>query len=118
MDTFHPGDRVVAINTGPGPICGPTDPELHRYLTPDGLLQKDLVYHVVAVCPSRNGSQGLWITGVRVFQGLTEIPWSSSRFRKVDPLKGVTKASRRIRLVAAVSNGRGSIGLLENSGNS
>jgi hypothetical protein len=49
METFAPGDRVVAINTDmSGPICGPTNPELHPFLFPDGPLRKDVIYHVAS----------------------------------------------------------------------
>ena len=105
MNTFRPGDRVVAINTDhSGPICGPINPKTHPFLFPDGLLRQGPIYHVAIVSPSRNDGQSLWITGLRVLWGNKEFPWHSTRFRKIDPLKDFAKTSRRRRLVAAVCN--------------
>lgn len=103
METFAPGDRVVAINTDmSGPICGPANPELHPFLFPDGPLRKDVIYHVASVSVSKDGNQGLYLTGMCVFWGPREIPWNSSRFRKVDSLKDhVPKKRRRKQPVAA-----------------
>ena len=96
METFAPGDRVVAIKPDmPGPICGPAKPDLHPFRFPDGPLRKDVVYHVVSVSISRDGNQGLSLTGMRVLWGPREIPWNSSRFRKVDTLKGHIPQKRR-----------------------
>lgn len=61
---------------------------------PDGVLRRDVVYHVAAV-PSANSGLGLLITGLRVFYLQKEIPWNSSRFRKVDSLKGHVPMKRR-----------------------
>jgi deoxyribodipyrimidine photo-lyase len=84
MQSFAPGDRVVAINTDmSGPICGPQNPEIHPFLFPDGPLRSDVVYHVTRVGKCRDGNQALWLTGMRVFWGPTEMSWSSTRFRKV-----------------------------------
>jgi hypothetical protein len=84
MQSFAPGDRVVAINTDmSGPICGPQNPEAHPFLFPDGPLRRDVVYHVTRVGKCRDGNQALWLTGMRVFWGPTEFPWNSTRFRKV-----------------------------------
>ena len=84
MQSFAPGDRVVAINTDmSGPICGPQNPEIHPFLFPDGPLRRDVVYHVTRVGKCRDGNQALWLTGMRVFWGPTEMSWSSTRFRKV-----------------------------------
>ena len=63
---------------------------------PDGVLRQDVVYHVAAV-PSANSGLGLLITGLRVFYLQKEIPWNSSRFRKVDSLKGHVPIKRRKR---------------------
>ncbi len=96
METFAPGDRVVAINTDlSGPICGPANPDRHPFLFPDGPLRKDVIYHVASVSVSKDGNQYLILTGMRVFWGAEEIPWASSRFRKVDTLKGHTPKKRR-----------------------
>lgn len=83
METFAPGDRVIAINPDmSGPICGPANPELHPFLFPDGPLRRDVIYHVASVTISKECDQGLHLTGTRVFWGPHEIPWNSSRFRK------------------------------------
>jgi hypothetical protein len=96
MEIFAPGDRVVAINTDmSGPICGPANPELHPFLFPDGPLRKDVIYHVASVSVSKDGNQGLHLTGMRVFWGPHEVPWNSSRFRKVDSLKDHAPKKRR-----------------------
>jgi hypothetical protein len=84
MERFSPGDRVVAVKADlPGPICGPPDPGLHPFCFPDGPLRNGVVYHVAAVESSRDGNQGLWLTGLRVVWGPRELPWNSSRFRKI-----------------------------------
>ena len=84
METFAPGDRVVAINADmSGPINGPADPTLHTFQFPDGPLCADVVYHVAAASPFKNGGQGIYLTGKQVYWGPKVIPWHSSRFRKV-----------------------------------
>jgi hypothetical protein len=84
MPPFAPGDRVVAINTDlSGPIAGPADPTLHQFHFPDGPLRRGGVYHVAATGPSKDGNQGLFLTGMRVFWGPRALAWNSSRFRKV-----------------------------------
>jgi hypothetical protein len=96
METFTPGDCVVAINTDmSGPICGPANPELHPFLFPNGPLRKDVIYHVASVSVSKDGNQGLYLNGMRVFWGPQEFPWNSSRFRKVDSLKDHVPKKRR-----------------------
>lgn len=96
METFAPGDRVVAINTDmSGPICGPANPELHPFRFPNGPLRKDVIYHVASVSGSKDGNQCLHLTGMRVFWGSWGLPWNSSRFRKVGTLKGHTPKKRR-----------------------
>lgn len=96
METFQPGDRVVAINTDHSrPICGPANPGLHPFTFPDGRLRKGPIYHVDSVGRSRMGNPTLWITGLRVFWGNEEMPWDGTRFRKVDALKDFPKAKRR-----------------------
>jgi hypothetical protein len=79
METFAPGDRVVAINTDmSAPICGPANPELHPFLFPNGPLRKDVIYHVASVSVSKDGNQGLHLTGTRVF-------WGPRKFRGTRP---------------------------------
>jgi hypothetical protein len=95
METFAPGDRVVAINTDlSAPICS-TETMPDAYSFPDGSLKENTVYHVENVRSSRDGNQGLFITGLRVFVGKHHIPWNSSRFRKVDSLSGYAPSKRR-----------------------
>lgn len=83
MTNFSPGDRVVAINTDmSGPIhADPSAPDAYGF--PDGPLRPDTIYHVATVLPSKKSSQSLYISGMRVIQGKSEIPWSGCRFRKV-----------------------------------
>jgi hypothetical protein len=102
MDTFAPGDRVVAINTDlSAPICRVGSlPD--AYCFPDGPLKAKAVYHVEKVTPSPDGHQGLFITGLRVFAGKYHIPWNSSRFRKVDTLKGHVPKKRRRKVPAPI----------------
>jgi len=96
METFSPGDRVVAINTDlSGPICGPSQPALHPFRFPDGPLRQDVVYHVAAVRRSRDGNQGLTLTGLRILWGAQEMPWNSSRFRKLENLADHAPKKRR-----------------------
>jgi hypothetical protein len=89
MPFFHPDDRVVAVNTD---LTGPADPRiriaLYLITFPDGPLRRDRVYHVRDVAHFTDGSQGLFLTGLRVLQCGMEIPWDPQRFRKLDCLKG------------------------------
>ncbi len=95
METFVTGDRVVAIHFMPVPLYEDGDWSQHPYLLPDGPLRKDVIYHVAAtfVCP--NGRQGVFLTGLRITWGSKEIPWASSRFRKVDTLRDCAPKKRR-----------------------
>jgi len=84
MNGFSPGDRVVAINTklnGPIRVCG--DPKEQTFHFPDGPLRRGVVYRVDWVVSSP-GAQGLFLNGIRVIESDREIPWDSSRFRKVE----------------------------------
>jgi hypothetical protein len=104
MQTFAPGDRIVATNTDmSAPICGPPNAELHPFLFPDGPLRNDVIYHVVSVAACRDGSQGLSLTGMRVLWGPQVLPWNSTRFRKVDTLKGHAPKKRRRKQPVAAS---------------
>jgi hypothetical protein len=85
MEKFSAGDRVVAINTIlNGPICPPPDPSLHPFCFPDGILLKGQVYHVKSTIDTDGGGQGILLTGLRVHWGETEVPWSATRFRKLN----------------------------------
>jgi hypothetical protein len=85
MDQFTAGDRVVAINTNlTGPIAPPSDPDLHPFCFPDGVLREGQVYHVKSIYDANTQGQGIYLTGLRVLWGAIEVPWAASRFRKVD----------------------------------
>jgi hypothetical protein len=103
METFAPGDRVVAINTNmSAPVHPPSDPDRHHFYFPDGPLRRDVIYHVEATRVTTDGHQGVFLTGMRATWGDLDIPWDSSRFRKVDSLKGhLPKKRRRKQPVAA-----------------
>lgn len=84
MQLFSPGDRVVAINTDMSrPIHAAPNVHLHSFSFPDGPLNRGVIYHVAGVHSNPDGSQGLFISGMRVLWGAQEVPWHSSRFRKV-----------------------------------
>ena len=103
METFAPGDRVVAINTDlSAPICRMESlPDAYSF--PDGPLNEKTVYHVEKVRSAADGHQGLFITGIRVFVGKYHVPWDSSRFRKVDFLSGHAANKRRRKETSASS---------------
>jgi hypothetical protein len=104
METFAPGDRVVAINTMPAPLYPDSESSQRPYLLPDGPLRQDVVYHVADTVMRPSGRQGVFLTGLRVTWGLEEIPWASSRFRKVDTLRDCASKQRcRKQPVAAAS---------------
>ena len=74
---------------------------------PDGPLRRDRVYHVEAVQTLRDGSQGVFLTGMRVLHGSQSISWHHSRFRKVDSLMGhVPKKRRRMSPVPPIRRKR------------
>ena len=96
METFAPGDRVVAINTDmSAPIYPPPDSERHPFQFPDGPLRRNVVYHVEAVFRLSCGRQGALLTGIRVTWGNQVVPWHSSRFRKVQSLRDHAPKKRR-----------------------
>jgi hypothetical protein len=96
METFNPGDRVVAINTDlSAPLRPPSSPDRHPFLFPDGPLRKNVVYHVEAVCAQSRRHPGLYLTGCRITWGGGEIPWHTSRFRKVLSLRDHVPKKRR-----------------------
>lgn len=94
---FSAGDKVVAINTDMSRALLPVQNSTNgQYSFPDGVLRNDVVYYVAAAREISTG-QGIIITGLRVFWLDCEIPWNSSRFRKVDSLKGRTLVKRKRR---------------------
>lgn len=102
MQPFSPGDRVVAIDLRQGPLktLAPTD--AHPFLLPDGPLRPDTVYHVAAVNHIRDGSQGVFLTGLRVLWGSQEVPWNPGRFRKVGDDRASVSIKQRRKQPAAV----------------
>lgn len=102
MQSFQPGDRVVAINTGPGPIKALVPLDSHPFLLPDGPLRQGTVYHVAAVCTIRDGSQGILLTGLRVLWHSREVPWNPGRFRKVGDDRASVSIKQRRKQPAAV----------------
>ena len=95
METFAPGDRVVAIDTRNGPLKALIPTAAHPFHLPDGMPRHDVVYHVRDIRYINDGSQGVVLTGMRVFWGLEEISWSATRFRKVDTLSNHVPKKRR-----------------------
>jgi len=96
MQPFAPGDRVVAINTDmSAPILAPAVVARSSFRFPDGPLRRNQVYHIAAVEPLRDGSQGVFLTGQRVLYGNREVSWHHSRFRKVDTLRDHSPKKRR-----------------------
>lgn len=98
METFAPGDRVVAINID---VSAPIYSTILKpaCILPDGPPRKNTIYHVEGIKYTSDGNQGVFITGLRVFsgkrhEGKRHIPWSSCRFRKVDTLTGHTAYKR------------------------
>jgi hypothetical protein len=96
METFAPGDRVVAINTDmSAPIYPNGDRSQHPFQFPDGPLRRGVIFHVASVKALSTGRQGVFLTGIRVMWGSEEIPWASTRFRKVDTLRDHVPQKRR-----------------------
>ncbi len=97
METFAPGDRVVAINTD---ISTPIYSMIMKpaYVLPDGPPRENTIYHVEGVKYASDGHQGVFITGLRVLVENEQFTWSSCRFRKVDTLTGHAPKKRRRKL--------------------
>lgn len=95
MDTFAPDDRVVIINTDTSRPLSNRKNEKYLITLPDGLPIKNKIYHVQAVKNYTVGSQGLFITGLRVFSYDEEIPWCSIRFRKIDTTSSQESKARK-----------------------
>jgi hypothetical protein len=55
-----------------------------------------------ALIGSSDGNQGITLTGLRILWGAQEMPWNSSRFRKVDTLKSHTPKKRRRKVPAPI----------------
>lgn len=96
METFAPGDRVVAINTD---LSAPIYPDENcgrcPFGFPDGPLRSEVIYYVESVRSPADGHQGVFLTGMRVTWGDVYIPWDSSRFRKVETLTNHAPKKRR-----------------------
>jgi len=96
MQKFTAGDRVVATNTDlSAPLCGPMNSNGHQFIFPDGELREGIVYHVASASRSRDGHQGLKLTGLRIHWAGREIPWNSSRFRKIKSSKSCDRRSAK-----------------------
>lgn len=104
METFRPGDRVVAIHTDlDGPIYNNFDQEFH-FEFPDGPPQRRVIYQVEEVLTLSDGSLGLYIAGLRILCNSQEITWHHSRFRKVQPVRKTRKSeSKRTTLISCPS---------------
>lgn len=87
MEVFEPGDRVVAIDTDMSRMVHPAGRGTTDFKYPDGLLRKDVIYHVAAIKWVPAG-QGLYLKGLRSFRGDREVAWGAVRFRKFDSLRG------------------------------
>lgn len=108
MEPFAPGDRVVSINIecGPLPLKSLAPHDAHPFLLPDGPLHDDVIYHVHRICYTRDGCQGVYLTGLRSTWGDINVPWCATRFRKVNALKGhVPQAHRQKKPVASPVGG-------------
>jgi hypothetical protein len=84
LHPFAPGDRVVAVNTQEGPLKLLAPLDSRRFDLPDGPIRKGVVFHVSAVTHIKDGSPGVFITGLRCLWGNRDFPWAASRFRKVE----------------------------------
>lgn len=93
------GLRVVVINTDLSRSIGnPNGWPMNAFSFPAGPLRQNVVDRVAALVQSQFGPrQGLFITGQQVFLHDRSIPRDSSRFRKVDRLKGHVPRQRRRR---------------------
>lgn len=81
---FAPNDRVVAVNTQEGPLKLLRPIDCRKFRLPDGPLRHGMVYHVRAVHTLKDGSHGVFITGLSCLWGAKDFPWSADRFRKLD----------------------------------
>jgi hypothetical protein len=95
METFIPGDSIIAINTDISEPIHSSKSMPDAYCFPDGPLKGNTIYFVESVTNSSDGIQGLFIMGLRAFVGKYHVPWSSCRFRKVDYLSGHAANKRR-----------------------
>ena len=55
-----------------------------QFRLPDGPLRQGVVYHVKAVNTLKDGSHGVFITGLSCLWGTKDFPWSANRFRKLE----------------------------------
>jgi hypothetical protein len=92
---FAPGDRVVAVNTQEGPLKLLVPMDSRRFDLPDGPVRQGVVYHVSAVTRIKDGSAGVFITGLRCLWGNRDFPWAASRFRKVESVGHPFRMNRR-----------------------
>ena len=96
---FAPDDRVVAVNTQEGPLKLLRPINCDKFRLPDGPLRQGVVYHVRAVHTLKDGSHGVFITGLSCLHGTKDFPWAASRFRKLENI-GHPKNRKRRRKVS------------------
>ena len=66
---FAPKDRVVAVNTQEGPLKLLRPIDCRKFRLPDGPLRQGVVYHVKSVHTLKDGSHGVFITGLSCLWG-------------------------------------------------
>lgn len=54
-----------------------------------------MVYHVKAVHTLKDGSHGVFLTGLSCLWGAKDFPWSASRFRKLEEIGHPATSIRR-----------------------
>lgn len=93
---FAPNDRVVAVNTQEGPLKVLRPIDCRKFRLPDGPLRQGVVYHVKGVHTLKDGSHGVFITGLSCLWGTKDFPWCANRFRKLEKVgHRVSRKSRR-----------------------
>jgi len=94
METFAPGDRVVAINID---LSAPFYSRIMQpaCISPDGPPRENTIYHVEGIKYTSDGNQGVFITGLRVLLGKDQLTWSRCRFRKVVSCHTANKRRRK-----------------------
>ena len=93
---FASGDRVVAVNSQEGPLKLLRPINCDKFRLPDGPLRQGVVYHVKGVHTLKDGSHGVFITGLSCLWGTKDFPWCANRFRKLEKVgHPVSRKSRR-----------------------
>lgn len=97
---FAPNDRVVAVNTQEGPLKILRMIDCRKFRLPDGPLRQGVVYHVKAVHTLKDGSHGVYITGLSCLWGTKDFPWSANRFRKLEEVGNPVRMKTRQKVPA------------------